>query len=139
MKKLATLIILFTTILNLQAQDLSTKKKLDKSSVINVSAIVFKKMLSEHTNTQIIDIRTPQEYKAGHIKGAKLINFYDSNFMKNIEKAELKKEQPIFIYCRSGHRSKASIRFFKELGFKKIVNLAHGINDWYKNEFPVEN
>ncbi len=140
MKKLTTLFVLLFALSNINAQQLSTLNQSTKrQEVKNVSANDFYKLLKEIEKPQLIDIRTPGEYKSGHIKGAKLINFYDSNFMKNIEKAELNKEQPVFIYCRSGHRSKASIKFFKELGFKKIINLARGINDWYQNKLPIEN
>ncbi len=138
MKKLSVLLILFLGFSSLQAQQLSSvKKNNDTQQVKNVSAIDFNEMLEETNYQQLIDIRTPQEFKAGHIKAAVLINFYDPNFSNNIENAELDKEKPIYIYCRSGHRSRNSIRIFKKLGFKKIINLAYGINDWYRNGLPI--
>jgi len=109
-----------------------------QSEVQNVSATKFNQLLNETSNPQLLDIRTPIEYQAGHIKDAILVNYYDRNFVNNILKLNLDKNQPVFIYCRSGHRSGNSVNIFKKLGFKKIINLAHGINDWYRQGLTVE-
>ncbi len=136
MKKLLFLGILWLSIHQVSAQyaaDLKVETKID-----NVSAQQFNQMIQKDAQAQIIDIRTPQEYKMGHIKGAVLVNFYDPNFAQNIQKAGLDKNKTIYIYCRSGHRSGNSLRIFKALGFTHIVNLAHGINDWYRSSLPLE-
>ncbi len=109
-----------------------------KPTLRNARAKIFAQLISRDKNPQIIDIRTPGEYASGHIKGAKLINYYDPNFAKNIEKAGFDKYRPIYIYCRSGHRSGNSIPVFKKLGFKHIINLGYGINEWKRLEMPLE-
>ena len=108
-----------------------------KPTVKNTRAKIFSQMLRNEKNPQIIDIRTPQEYKSGHIKGAILINFYDPNFAKNVEKAGLDKNKPIYIYCRSGNRTGRSIKIFQKLGFKHIVNLGYGLNEWKHLQLPL--
>ncbi len=108
------------------------------SKVQNISAVKFNQLLEETPNAQLLDIRTPVEFNAGHIKNAILVNYYDRNFANNILKLGLDKNQPVFIYCRSGHRSGNAVIIFKKLGFKKIINLAHGINDWYRQGLPLE-
>jgi len=122
---------------NAQAQLVSDLKKTG-TQIFNDRAAVFANQIKQTENPQIIDIRTPREYQAGHLKNAILINFYDPNFAKNIEKANLDKNKPIFIYCRSGNRSGHAIRIFKELGFKDIHNLVYGINEWYQMQLPLE-
>jgi len=107
-------------------------------TVKNERAKIFYQLLNRTKAPQIIDIRTPREYAAGHIKDAVLINFYDPNFAKNIEKAGLNKLEPIFIYCRSGNRSGHAIPIFKKLGFRHIVNMVYGINEWNRLMLPVE-
>jgi len=109
-----------------------------ESSLKDERAKIFYQLLNHTKNPQIIDIRTPQEYAAGHIKGAVLINYYDPNFAKNIEKHHFNKFEPIFIYCRSGHRSGNAIELFKKLGFKHIVNLVFGLNEWKHLKLPLE-
>ena len=68
--------------------------------VKHVSAVEFNKIVST-TSTQLIDIRTPEEYNAGHIKGAIMIDYYAGSFRDNFNK--LDKEKAIYIYCRSGN------------------------------------
>ncbi|WP_187388165.1 rhodanese-like domain-containing protein [Seonamhaeicola marinus] len=85
---------------------------------------------------QLIDVRTPKEYTAEHIKTSININFFAATFPKEIE--ALDKEKPVYVYCRSGKRSVKSIALFKEAGFKEIYNLKGGILDWKSKEFEVE-
>ncbi len=60
----------------------------------------------------ILDVRTIDEYKESHIKGA--INIpYD----KIDEKIDIDKEKNVFVYCKSGNRSKLAFDSLKELGF----------------------
>jgi len=109
-----------------------------QNTLKNERAKIFYQIISRVKDPQIIDIRTPQEYAQGHIKGAVLINYYDRNFAQNIEKAGLDKLKPVFIYCRSGHRSANAIEIFKKLGFKHIVNLVYGLNEWKHLQLPLE-
>jgi rhodanese-related sulfurtransferase len=103
-------------------------------AVHHVSAIEFKEFV-EKGEGQLIDIRTPEEFKSGHIAGALLINFYDPDFTEKI--AALDSFKPVYIYCRSGNRSAKSIAEFNRLGFNVIVHLKSGIIDWQKNDFPL--
>ncbi len=104
----------------------------------NARAKIFAQLINRKKHPQIIDIRTPEEYASGHIKNAVLINYYDRNFADNIEKAGFDKLGVIFIYCRSGQRSANSIPIFKKLGFKHIINLNYGINEWNRLGLPLE-
>jgi len=134
--KVTLFLLLFGISINSNAQFL--KDVQTKSIVENVSASDFSAKINAEKNLQLLDIRTIGEYKSGHLKNAKLINFYDPNFAKNIEAAGLDKNIPVYIYCRSGNRSGHAVALFKRLGFKHIVNLAYGINDWYRSGLPIE-
>jgi len=83
----------------------------------------------------LIDIRTPQEYAQGHLPGAKLINYYDADFMQKMSK--LDKSKDLYIYCRSGHRSGKAAQYLKTTGFPKIYDLKGGINNWYQNNMKI--
>jgi len=85
---------------------------------------------------QLVDVRTPNEYKSGHITNAININYYDQDFSAQISK--LNKSKPIYVYCRSGVRSKYSSQILKKLGFKKIYNLKGGILNWNANKLPLK-
>jgi rhodanese-related sulfurtransferase len=140
MNKLQHLFFLFllTGTINHTSAQFVKDAKIVKPTVKHARAKIFNAMINQETDPQIIDIRTPREYQAGHLKNAILINFYDPNFAKNIEKAGLDKNRPVYIYCRSGNRTRNSVPIFQKLGFKHVVNLVYGINEWNHLQLPVE-
>ena len=73
---------------------------------------------------QLVDVRTANEYKSGHIKNAKNIDFFSSNFKNEISK--LDQDKPIYVYCGSGSRSKQSTKKLSAMGFKEIYDLKNG-------------
>ena len=93
----------------------------------NLSPEAFSKAITGK-NVQLIDIRTPDEYKSGHIPQAKNFDYFDDNFQASLK--QLDTLQPVYIYCRSGNRSGKSVVNFKNAGFTKIYNLEGGILSW---------
>ena len=77
---------------------------------------------------QLIDVRTPEEFAAGHIEGAKNIDFKAADFQKKF--AEFSKEEPVYLYCRSGNRSGKAAKELAKLGFQNIVDLEGGYLSW---------
>ena len=78
--------------------------------------------------SQVIDVRTPEEYALGYIEGAILIDYKAADFHASI--SALNRNVTYLIYCRSGNRSgKASI-IMDSLGFKKIYDLKGGYMNW---------
>uniref|UniRef100_A0A7C3E9D3 Rhodanese-like domain-containing protein n=1 Tax=Gracilinema caldarium TaxID=215591 RepID=A0A7C3E9D3_9SPIR len=68
----------------------------------------------------IIDVRTEEEFRSGHIQGA--VNIPLQIIKKEIQKAYPDKNVPIVLYCRSGNRSQQAYEILKELGYKQIHN-----------------
>ena len=87
----------------------------------------LKKMMEEKT-VKVIDVRTPEEYEEGHIKGAQLINVYDSFFASELE--ELRKDQVYVLYCSTGERSGSAGNLMLDKGFEQVYNLQGGITQW---------
>jgi len=107
----------------------------DKTSVIiDVNSNKAKQLIKEN-NLIIIDVRTPQEYNAGHLKDAKNINISDKNFRSRIE--NLDKNDSYLVYCRTGSRSRHTIGLMKELNFKSVYHLEDGIAEWVREGNPV--
>jgi len=79
----------------------------------------------ENAKVQLVDVRTEMEFRAGHIKGAKNIDFYSGKFVEEFEKFD--KSKPIFIYCRSGARSGQASRKLIKMGFIEVYDLKGGI------------
>ncbi len=86
-------------------------------------------------NFVILDVRTPKEYRQGHIKGAINLNFFSKGFFEKISK--LPKEKTYLIYCRSGHRSAVVKRMMSAEGFKNIYNMEGGILAWLSKGYKT--
>ncbi len=76
----------------------------------------------------VVDIRTPQEYRTGHIENAVNINFYDPDFKQKLN--ELDKDKTYLVYCRTGQRSGLAMPVFRELGFREVYEIDGGIVAW---------
>jgi rhodanese-related sulfurtransferase len=68
----------------------------------------------------IVDVRTPQEFAAGHLDGA--VNIEYGSIGQQISKAGISKEDKVFLYCQTGHRSGIALDTLKSLGFSKAEN-----------------
>jgi len=69
----------------------------------------------------IIDVRTPEEFAAGHLDGALLIDIKDASFDAKI--AALDPNAEYMVYCRSGNRSAQAVTRMREAGIPKITDL----------------
>ncbi|HEY9169611.1 MAG TPA: rhodanese-like domain-containing protein [Lutibacter sp.] len=119
-----TLLVIITAL----AISCDTKSQSQSDAIKVLTPTEFKEKAANQT---IIDIRTPQEFSQGHIDGAININYYDNNFIDQIAKYD--KNQPIFIYCRSGNRTSSASKKIADFGFTEIYDLEGGILYWLKN------
>jgi rhodanese-related sulfurtransferase len=72
----------------------------------------------------VIDVREPFEYKMGHVKDA--LNIPPTELMAGAKKlADVPKDTPMILYCRTGSRSNVSIQILRSMGY---TNLTNGIN-----------
>jgi rhodanese-related sulfurtransferase len=96
-----------------------------------VSYDIYKNKISTK-DALVFDVRTTEEFNLGHIKGSINIDFYDEKlFVYFFQK--INKTKPIYIYCRSGNRSKKSSEILKKIGFVKVYDLLGGYKNWIKN------
>ena len=99
----------------------------------NVSPEKAQELHSKKNPPQVIDIRTPEEFAKGHLKGAKLVNFF-GEFEKEL--AKLDRNKAYLMHCRSGGRSTKSLAVWKKLGFTKVYHLDSGFLGWEKAKLP---
>lgn len=82
---------------------------------------------------QLIDVRQPNEYEAGRIAGARLIELSQlSAQVRSIDP-----DRPVVFYCRSGSRSAMATHAFLRAGFD-AHNMAGGLLDWQASGLPLE-
>lgn len=127
---LKLIILLFVAVLGISC---NTKSQ---SQIDSISVITPTEFKEKSVNNTIIDVRTPQEFSEGHIEGAVNINYFDKTFLDQIAKYE--KNEPLFIYCKSGNRSGQASKKMADLGFKQIYDLEGGILNWVKNNNEVK-
>lgn len=95
-----------------------------------LSVAEFKQAISEG-KIQLIDVRTANEYKSGHIpKAINMDVLSQSNFKQQIE--TLDKNRPTYIYCRSGKRSLKALNQMIKNGYTHIYDLKGGYLEWNK-------
>lgn len=99
-------------------------------TVKTLAAADFEKKAAAMKDKIILDVRTAEEYKEGHLSGATQIDYYGTDFKSQVSK--LDRSKPVFVYCKGGGRSSSSCEILKDLGFKEVYNLQGGITDWKK-------
>lgn len=90
---------------------------------------------TQKEGTQIVDVRTAEEYAQGHIEGARNIDVKQADFI-SMAKSQLNKKQPVAVYCRSGRRSAMAAEQLTAQGYK-CINLEGGILAWEEAQKPV--
>lgn len=85
----------------------------------------------EMKNVVLLDVRTPEEYAQGHIDNSLNVNWFDSDFAKQVEGID--KDETIYVYCKVGGRSAKAQQKLKSLGYNNVVNLEGGY-DAYKQQ-----
>lgn len=74
----------------------------------------------------LLDVRTPQEYRQGHIPGSKNVPL---QYIDKVTLAVENKDVPLFIYCYSGSRSRQAESSLRRMGYTNIMNIG-GIADY---------
>jgi phage shock protein E len=83
----------------------------------------------------LLDVRTPGEFKKGHLKGAINVDFLDDSFSSRID--SLDKNVQYEVYCHSGGRSNEATLLMQKKGFKKILDLSGGYSAWLGKGFEI--
>lgn len=90
------------------------------------------RQMEESSQLLLLDVRTEEEFEEGHLSGALNMDFLSEGFRLQVE--QLPKDQPVFIYCRSGNRSAKAASLLREAGFQQIYDLKGGYLEWEKEK-----
>ena len=102
----------------------------------NISVDEFEKGIKQN-DIQLLDVRTPEEFQAGHLANALHANWNNDAEFQLRTKA-LDKSKPLYVYCLAGGRSAEAMSWLKKNGFKNVYNLQGGINAWQQANKPLE-
>ena len=82
---------------------------------------------------QLIDVREPYEWDAGHLAGARHIELQDVA----AEAASIDREQPVVFYCKVGSRSSMAASAFRRAGYD-AYSMDGGIDAWAQSGLPLD-
>lgn len=98
-----------------------------RTQIKNISQDEARRIMKQRDDCVIVDVRTANEYAAGHIPGAILI---PNESIRGIEPKELPdKGQMILVYCYSGNRSRQASRKLANMGYSNVHNFG-GMIRW---------
>ncbi len=104
----------------------------------NMSAKETYRLINQNKGNKdfvVLDIRTPDEFSAGHIENAVNIDYFSSNFQGQLD--QLDKDKTYVMHCKSGGRSGRAVSIFNELNFKKLIHMNGGFDEWVESGLPV--
>jgi rhodanese-related sulfurtransferase len=84
--------------------------------------------------SQFVDVRTSEEYATGH--AARAINIPLSDLPTNLDRLE--RNEPVYVICQSGRRSKEAADILSRNNFKWVFNVSGGTNEWQSLGLPME-
>jgi rhodanese-related sulfurtransferase len=101
------------------------KRMMPAKGVKTISTTDLKGILKDK-DKQFVDVRTPGEYRANHIREFKNIPL---NTLGQNAKT-FSKDKEIVVICQSGMRSSQASRQLKKMGFEKVINVRGGMSSW---------
>jgi rhodanese-related sulfurtransferase len=89
--------------------------------------------LLEAGGAELIDVREPEEWRAGHVPGARHVQLVELT----AEAETIDRERPVIFGCRSGNRSRMAAEAFRQSGYD-AYNMAGGLQAWAEQGLPLE-
>jgi len=99
----------------------------------SISPLEAKSLIETRTDLQLIDCRSPEEYRTGALPGSTLIPFWE--FTKG--NYNLSKDKPILLVCAVGGRSLAVGQLLSARGHREVYNLRGGLEAWIEQRVPL--
>lgn len=127
---------LFASLLLLSVVALFAEPAATVTKPQNVTIDEAQKLIKNDPKIVVLDVRTPEEFKTGHIAGAKNIDFNADDFEKQI--ATLDKSKTYVVHCAAGGRSAKACEQIKTMDFKSMLHMNQGFNAWKEAGKPIE-
>jgi rhodanese-related sulfurtransferase len=105
-------------------------------NAINVSTPDAYALIEDRPDMVIMDVRTPEEYQAGHLNGAVNLDYYSGGFLDRLK--ALDKNSTYIVYCRKGIRGGIALEMMRSLGFKEVYNILGGLALWAEEGRPMK-
>jgi len=103
---------------------------------IEVNSKTVSTMLQKDPKLIVLDVRTPEEYKDGHIPGAINLDIRQADTFNKLDK--LNRNAKYIVYCRTNHRSGMAVDHMMQSGFKNVYQMMDGFPGWEANKLVVQ-
>ncbi|MCW5520724.1 rhodanese-like domain-containing protein [Aureitalea sp. L0-47] len=134
-KYMSLLIILFFGMMSCKESESKKTQAEEVSEAVTTQEVVsllnsedFEKHINAVGDVQVVDVRTPEEVAEGTIAGSIHFDFYADDFKEQLK--VLDKDNPVYVFCRSGRRSADTAAMMEEMGFTRVYDLDGGIVAW---------
>ncbi|WP_461097407.1 rhodanese-like domain-containing protein [Spirosoma luteolum] len=124
-RHLLAALLMGLSVLNVSAQTLPT----------HLDARQAAAWLKANPKAVVLDVRTPEEFRQGHLPNAVNVNYQATDFEQQL--ARLDKTRPYLVHCAVGGRSTRSLPVLEKLGFSRVYHLDGGLQRWQQAGLPV--
>ena len=97
---------------------------------------LVQRMEKKNANLVLLDVRTPEEFAAGHIPGA--VNIPHDQLPNRLAELAGAKDKEVVVYCRSGRRSAIAQETLTSQGFKSVKHLEGDMLKWQEEKRPTQ-
>ena len=104
-------------------------------SIQSVTAEEVKQALDAKEDITIVDVRTTEEYKKGHLDGSLLLPV--DAVLEQVASLLRDKKKKLYVYCLSGSRSMQATDILLKLGYMKVFNMTSGLLAWRTKGYPL--
>jgi len=140
--RLISLILMFTTFFFMtNSCGRNQGERQNDNNSLGINFQLFNEKYKNNQNLQILDTRTLDEYKSGHIPGALVLPVQDLESNRDVSNilSKLNKNEEVYIYCSAGGpRSQRAALILRDMGFKKAYFIEGGIAQWIVSGNPVK-
>jgi len=131
---LVPIILLSVALGTVVANPAATAQTATRTQVITADQLLAR--LGAKEPLLILDVRTPEEFAAGHVPGA--VNIPHTQIAEHLDEVRKAGDVDVVVYCRSGRRAGSAERVLRENGFDKLLHLQGDMLDWMAKGRPVE-
>lgn len=133
---LVALAVAATLLVGCGGEDAAEVPTASAGQVVQIDSAQAAALLDTDREVLVVDVRTLEEYRSGHLVGAQHIDASDPD-MWEFRTSALDKDQPTVVYCQSGRRSAEAAQRLVDAGFTEVYDLG-GIQDWTDGDLPVD-
>ena len=103
----------------------------------DVSNEEFAALIASKEGALLLDVRTPEEWNEGHLKGAAHADYWGDEAAFEAAMNAIPHDRPVLVYCAGGGRSGLTAKELVEAGHQEVYNLEDGISGWEGQGLPV--